>query len=102
MGEVVADPVAFPPTKQAFARIGDLGMIEWQILRRLFKHHLAHVGRIDGDPAEILEPHLGAAVLCLGDILRACPEALVAEGGRRNPQAVDVGAESPAARARPT
>ena len=78
----------FPPrAEQRLARGQDLGIGHGEIARRLLEHDLAHVGRIDRCPAAARQPDLGAAVLRLGDVLRARAQALKpnCEGTTRMP-----------------
>src|ERR1700730_16354840 len=61
MREVVSHPVHFPRAKEALASFLDHLVVQRTIPRRLFKHDLSHVGRINGNPTVVRKVDLGAA-----------------------------------------
>src|SRR5437867_1069257 len=87
---VVGEPVHLPGPEEAFARSLYLRVLERELSGRLLQDHLADVRRIDRDPADAFREELRAAVLRLADDRSGWAEALVAQRGARDADAVDV------------
>src|SRR5881394_2687320 len=87
---VVGEPVHLPGAEELLPHWRHDGIGERGRLRLLFQHHLAHVRRVDRNPAVADEENFGAAMLRFGDVRRAGAEAAVAELALRHAQAVDV------------
>src|SRR5690606_38281994 len=61
-----------------------------QISGGLLEDDLAHISRIDGHPAEPVDPDLRSTMLCACNVRRPGPQALVAEPRGPDPEAVDM------------
>src|SRR5438094_3287369 len=87
---VEGHPVAFPSAEQLGPQGLDHRMVDLQPFARLLARHLCDVRRIHRHPAVVFQEDLGAAVLSLADVRASGPQRLVAEGRRRDANAVDV------------
>src|SRR5207247_2982602 len=83
-------PVAFPSSEERRTHRLHERMIELEPLARLLARDLADVGGIHRHPGVVPQEDLGPAVLRLADVGACGAERLVAEGGGRHPDAVDI------------
>src|SRR5438067_2868255 len=90
MAPVEGDPVHLPAPEEALARCLYLGILERELSRRFLEDDLAHVRRIDRNPADALGEEFSAAMLRLADHRRRRTEALVAERGAGDADPIDV------------
>src|SRR5580704_18417821 len=62
---VEADPIHLPISEQAFPQRLDLVTVNWDLL---FENDLAHICRVDREPASSLNEDFGPTMLRLGDV----------------------------------
>src|SRR5262245_4394289 len=90
MREVVSEPIHLPGAEQGLARRHYLRIAERELSRRFFQHDLPHIGWIDRNPAKSAQEHLSSTVLRLAHDFAAGAEALVAELGGSDANAIDI------------
>src|SRR5580700_3276820 len=94
---VEADPIHLPISEQAFPQRLDLVTVNWDLL---FENDLAHICRVDREPASSLNEDFGPTMLRLGDVAGLASDFDTFESATRMPKKSRAG--SPAARERPT